>query len=218
MEIQLGNLESDEVKQLLQEHHDDMLNHSPVESVHALDLSGLKDPSVSFWTAHINGELAGCGALKKLSEQHAELKSMRTAEKFLRKGVAAKLLAHMLEVAQNEAACGCAPAKYWLHANMLLMNGRKMSKSDGNTISAQDLFSGKSEHVSKGYSPMVVRFFMLMAHYRSTLDLSDTALLAAEKGYKKLMEAKRFLQQVNHEETGSISDVDKPFPYLVSVK
>ncbi len=116
---------------------------------------------------------------------------------------------HENEVAQNEAACGCAPAKYWLHANMLLMNGRKMSKSDGNTISAQDLFSGKSEHVSKGYSPMVVRFFMLMAHYRSTLDLSDTALLAAEKGYKKLMEAKRFLQQVNHEETGSISDVDK---------
>lgn len=116
---------------------------------------------------------------------------------------------HENEVAQNEAACGCAPAKYWLHANMLLMNGRKMSKSDGNTISAQDLFSGKSEHVSKGYSPMVVRFFMLMAHYRSTLDLSDTALLAAEKGYKKLMEAKRFLQQVNHEETGSISDIDK---------
>ena len=103
MEIKKGNLDSDEVKQLLQEHHDDMLKHSPVESVHALDLSGLKDPSVSFWTVHINGELAGCGALKKLSEQHAELKSMRTAEKFLRKGVAAKLLAHMLEVAQNEA-------------------------------------------------------------------------------------------------------------------
>lgn len=103
MEIQKGNLDSDEVKQFLREHHEDMLKHSPVESVHALDLTSLKDPSVSFWTAHINGELAGCGALKKLSDQHAELKSMRTAQKFLRKGVAAKLLTHMLDVAQKEA-------------------------------------------------------------------------------------------------------------------
>lgn len=103
MEILIGNLESDDVKQFLLEHHEDMLKHSPFESVHALDLTSLKDPSVSFWTARINGELAGCGALKKLSEQHAELKSMRTAQKFLRKGVAAKLLTHMLEVAQKEA-------------------------------------------------------------------------------------------------------------------
>ncbi len=116
---------------------------------------------------------------------------------------------HENEVAQNMGACGCAPAKYWLHANMLLMNGRKMSKSDGNTISAQDLFSGESEHVSKGYSPMSVRFFMLMAHYRSTLDLSDKALEAAEKGYKKLMNAHRYLQQLNHEPTGTVSDVDE---------
>ncbi len=116
---------------------------------------------------------------------------------------------HENEVAQNMGACGCAPAKYWLHANMLLMNGRKMSKSDGNTISAQDLFSGESEHVSKGYSPMSVRFFMLMAHYRSTLDLSDKALEAAEKGYKKLMDAHRYLQQLNHEPTGTVSDVDE---------
>lgn len=103
MEIQLGNLDSDEVKTLLLAHHEDMLKHSPPDSVHALDLSSLKDPSISFWTARINGELAGCGALKKLSEQHAELKSMRTAEKFLRKGVAATLLSHMLDLAQKEA-------------------------------------------------------------------------------------------------------------------
>lgn len=103
MEIQLGNLDSDEVKQLLQDHHEEMLKHSPLESVHALDITALKDPSVSFWIVRINGELAGCGALKKLSDQHAELKSMRTASKFLRKGVAAKLLSHMLEVAQKEA-------------------------------------------------------------------------------------------------------------------
>ncbi|MEL6123527.1 MAG: cysteine--tRNA ligase [Bacteroidota bacterium] len=102
---------------------------------------------------------------------------------------------HENEVAQNVAACRCAPAKYWLHANMLLMNGRKMSKSDGNTIAAADLFAGTSKHVDKGYSPMVVRFFMLQAHYRSTLDLSNDALAAAEKGYKRLMEANKYLQQ-----------------------
>ena len=103
---------------------------------------------------------------------------------------------HENEIAQNLSACGCAPAKYWLHTNMLLMNGRKMAKSDGNTISAEQLFSGESTHVSKGYTPMVVRFFMLMAHYRSTLDLSDEALSAAEKGYKKLMEANLYLQSI----------------------
>ena len=116
---------------------------------------------------------------------------------------------HENEVAQNVGACGCTPAKYWLHANMLLMNGRKMSKSDGNTISAEDLFTGDSDHVSKGYSPMVVRFFMLMAHYRSTLDLSDKALEAAEKGYKKLMEAKRFLDNVKHTPPNELSSIDK---------
>ena len=122
---------------------------------------------------------------------------------------------HENEVAQNMGACGCAPAKYWLHANMLLMNGRKMSKSDGNTISAHDLFSGESKHVSKGYSPMSVRFFMLMAHYRSTLDLSDKALEAAEKGYKKLMDAHRYLQQLKHEAVGSTSEVDEKIKSLI---
>ena len=124
---------------------------------------------------------------------------------------------HENEVAQNIGACGCAPARYWLHANMLLMNGRKMSKSDGNTISAEDLFSGTSPHVSKGYSPMVVRFFMLQAHYRSTLDLSDQALEAAEKGYKKLMEAKRYLDDLKHEAPSQLSDIDKQITDLVGL-
>ncbi len=122
---------------------------------------------------------------------------------------------HENEVAQNMGACGCSPAKYWLHANMLLMNGRKMSKSDGNTISAQDLFTGESDHVSKGYSPMAVRFFMLMAHYRSTLDLSDKALEAAEKGYKKLMDAHRYLQQVSHQPASSLSEIEEKIKKLV---
>ncbi len=96
---------------------------------------------------------------------------------------------HENEIAQNMGACNCQPAHYWMHTNMLLLNGKKMSKSDGNTISPEELFTGKSIHVSKGYSPMVVRFFMLQSHYRSPNDLTDEALQAAEKGYKRLFEA-----------------------------
>ncbi|MEM9547433.1 MAG: cysteine--tRNA ligase [Bacteroidota bacterium] len=104
---------------------------------------------------------------------------------------------HENEVAQNIGACNCSPANYWLHTNMLLMNGRKMSKSDGNTISPYELFSGDSPHVTKGYSPMVVKFFMLQSHYRSTLDLTNDALLAAEKGYKRMMEAYKSLKKLS---------------------
>lgn len=115
---------------------------------------------------------------------------------------------HENEIAQNVGACGCTPVNYWLHTNMLLMNGRKMSKSDGNTISPYQLFSGDSQHISKAYSPMVVRFFMLQSHYRSTMDLTDDALLAAEKGYKRLMEAHKALQSLETSNDGSISDTD----------
>ncbi|NQY88755.1 MAG: GNAT family N-acetyltransferase [Colwellia sp.] len=102
MKIQLDNLASIEVNQLLQAHHNDMLKHSPPESVHALDLTSLKAADITFWTVWIDDELAGCGALKKLNEKHAEVKSMRTAGKFLRKGVAAKLLTHILATAKNQ--------------------------------------------------------------------------------------------------------------------
>ncbi|MBC7775185.1 MAG: cysteine--tRNA ligase [Phycisphaerae bacterium] len=103
---------------------------------------------------------------------------------------------HENEVAQNHGACGCHPANYWVHTNMLLLNGKKMSKSDGNTISPTELFTGTSEHTSKAYSPMAVRFFMLMAHYRSTLDITDDGLMAAEKGFLKIMETNRLLQNL----------------------
>lgn len=96
---------------------------------------------------------------------------------------------HENEVAQNMGACGHAPANYWLHTNMLLLNGRKMSKSEGNTISPEELFTGNSVHISKAYPPMIVKFFMLQAHYRSTLDITDEALQAAEINYKKFIEA-----------------------------
>lgn len=115
---------------------------------------------------------------------------------------------HENEIAQNVGACEHTGARYWLHANMLLLNGKKMSKSDGNTISPYQLFSGDSPHVSKGYSPMVVRFFMLQTHYRSTLDLTDEALQAAEKGYRRLLEANQVLQGLAHPETGQPGALD----------
>jgi len=116
---------------------------------------------------------------------------------------------HENEIAQNYGACKSTPANYWLHGNMLLMNGRKMAKSDGNTITPQQLFTGDSPHVSKGYSPMVVRFFMLQSHFRSTLDLSDTALQAAEKGYYRMMEAWQKLSKMENASGQQASDLDK---------
>lgn len=116
---------------------------------------------------------------------------------------------HENEVAQNIGSCGHAPANYWLHTNMLLMNGKKMSKSDGNSITPEELFTGNNPNVSKGYSPMVLRFFMLQSHYGSTLDLTDVALLAAEKGYKRIMEANQTLQGLQHSGNGSASELDQ---------
>lgn len=125
---------------------------------------------------------------------------------------------HENEVAQNVGACGCAPANYWLHANMLLLNGRKMSKSEGNTITPQQLFTGDSPFVSKGYSPMMLRFFMLQSHYRSTLDITDDALLAAEKGFRRLMEVHAILQKLSIPASatdGSETDTDRAILALV---
>ena len=124
---------------------------------------------------------------------------------------------HENEVAQNHGACGCAPAKYWLHTNMLLMNGRKMSKSEDNSITPQELFTGESDHISKGYSPMMIRFFMLQSHYRSTLDLSDEALLAAEKGYKRLMEGNKTLQGLDYAGNETEGELDKELNGLIDL-
>jgi cysteinyl-tRNA synthetase len=94
---------------------------------------------------------------------------------------------HTNEIAQNIAACGKNPATYWIHTNMLTVNGQKMSKSLGNSFLPGELFSGEHSILSKGYSPMTARFFMLQAHYRSTLDFSNEAMEASEKGFKRLM-------------------------------
>lgn len=124
---------------------------------------------------------------------------------------------HENEIAQNYGACGCAPAQYWLHGNMLLMNGKKMSKSDGNSITPVELFSGSSPHVTKGYSPMVVRFFMLQTHYRSTLDLTDEALSAAEKGYRRLMESVDSLEKLEGTNQGEKTGLDEEIISLIQM-
>lgn len=112
---------------------------------------------------------------------------------------------HTNEIAQNVAACGTQPANYWIHTNMLTVNGQKMSKSLGNSFLPRELFSGNHQLLNKGYSPMVVRFFMLQAHYRSTLDFSNEALEASEKGFKRLMYAISLLDKLKISAT---SDVD----------
>jgi cysteinyl-tRNA synthetase len=96
---------------------------------------------------------------------------------------------HTNEIAQNIASCGKMPANYWVHTNMLTVNGQKMSKSLGNSFLPHELFSGHNSILNKAYSPMTVRFFMLQAHYRSTLDFGNEAMEASEKGFKRLMNA-----------------------------
>ena len=96
---------------------------------------------------------------------------------------------HTNEIAQNVALCGEIPAKYWIHTNMLTVNGQKMSKSLGNSFLPYELFTGNHSILSRGYSPMTVRFFMLQAHYRSTLDFGNEPMEASEKGFKRLMNA-----------------------------
>ena len=104
-------------------------------------------------------------------------------------GMDLKFPHHECEIAQNEASCGHKPVNYWMHANMLTLNGKKMAKSTGNNILPQELFSGNNDILSKAYAPAVVRFFVLQAHYRSILDFSDVAIQAAEKGFQRLMQA-----------------------------
>ncbi len=96
---------------------------------------------------------------------------------------------HECELAQNIAARGEGGVKYWMHNNMITINGQKMGKSLGNFITLEELFTGSHKLLSQAFSPMTIRFFILQAHYRSTLDFSNEALIAAEKGYKRLMQA-----------------------------
>ena len=101
---------------------------------------------------------------------------------------------HTNEIAQSQACYHKAPVNYWVHTNMLTVNGARMSKSAGNGFLPYELFTGNHPLLEKGYSPMSVRFFMLQTHYRSTLDFSNEALQASEKGYSRLMTALKTMQ------------------------
>lgn len=120
-------------------------------------------------------------------------------------GMDLKFPHHECEIAQCKAANHKEPVKYWLHTNMLTLNGARMSKSTGNTLLPNELFSGENDKLTKAFHPTVVRFFMMQAHYRSTLDFSSDALLAAEKGFERIMEAFELLPSLK---SGSKSDFD----------
>ena len=112
---------------------------------------------------------------------------------------------HTNEIAQSEACNHTAPAKYWVHTNMLTVNGARMSKTAGNGFLPKELFTGDHPLLERGYSPMTVRFFMAQSHYRSTLDFSNEALQASEKGYKKLMESFSAFDKIVPSATSSVN-------------
>ncbi|NJB72584.1 cysteinyl-tRNA synthetase [Saonia flava] len=120
-------------------------------------------------------------------------------------GMDLKFPHHECEIAQAEASNGQSPVNYWMHANMLTLNGKKMAKSTGNNLLPNEIFSGENDILSKPFVASVVRFFMMQAHYASILDLSNDALLASEKGYYKLMDSLSTLENL---ETGPTSDFD----------
>ncbi len=118
-------------------------------------------------------------------------------------GMDLKFPHHECEIAQNKAANGDEAVRYWMHGNMLTLNGQRMSKSTGNTLNPGELFTGNTDKLTKGFAPSVVRFFMMQAHYASQFDFSNEALLAAEKGFNRLMEGWQKLQQLR---SGGTSD------------
>jgi len=120
-------------------------------------------------------------------------------------GMDLKFPHHECEIAQATGAYGKTPVKYWIHSNMLTVNGQKMSKSLGNSFLPDELFSGRHKLLDRGFSPMTVRFFMLQSHYSSTLDFSNDALLAAEKGYKKISNSLTVLKKLTYSATGTVS-------------
>ncbi|WP_339626782.1 cysteine--tRNA ligase [uncultured Winogradskyella sp.] len=120
-------------------------------------------------------------------------------------GMDLKFPHHECEIAQNKAAKGQDPVKYWMHANMLELNGARMSKSTGNYINPAELVSGDNDIMSKTYNPSVIRFFMMQASYKSVLDLTDDGLKAAEKGFTRLMDAIGLLDTLTTQTTSSFN-------------
>lgn len=112
-------------------------------------------------------------------------------------GMDLKFPHHECEIAQAEACNHESPVNYWLHTNMLTLNGKKMAKSTGNNILPNELFSGENDILSKPFAPTVAKFFMFQAHYRSILDFSNDALEASEKGFYRLMDAYRSISEIS---------------------
>ena len=110
---------------------------------------------------------------------------------------------HEAEIAQSNASNGCDPANYWMHNNMITVDGKKMGKSLGNFINLEEFFTGSHDKLERAYAPMTIRFFILQAHYRSTVDFSNDALQAAEKGFTKLMNAMETLGQISASENST---------------
>ncbi len=119
-------------------------------------------------------------------------------------GMDLKFPHHECEIAQNQACTGHTPVNYWMHANMLTLNGKKMAKSTGNNILPREILTGENPNLSKAFSPSVARFFVLQAHYRSNLDFTNDAILAAEKGFYRLMEAVDGLATIKPSSTSTL--------------
>jgi cysteinyl-tRNA synthetase len=111
---------------------------------------------------------------------------------------------HESEIAQSKTASGVSPVNYWIHNNMITINGRKMGKSYNNTITLREMFFGGNDLLAKAYDPMVIRFFILQTHYRSTLDFSNEALLASEKGLLRLLNAYSSIEKIKPAEQSTV--------------
>ncbi len=120
-------------------------------------------------------------------------------------GMDLKFPHHECEIAQSKTCSGVMPVNYWMHTNMLLLNGHKMAKSTGNYILPDEILTGDNKILSKAFSPSVVRFFNMQANYRSILDFSSDALEASEKGHTKLMEAVRLIDKIEAGNTSTFN-------------
>ncbi len=118
---------------------------------------------------------------------------------------------HEAEIAQSNACNDCSPVNYWMHNNMITVDGKKMGKSLGNFINLEEFFTGDHAKLEKPYSAMTIRFFILQAHYRSTIDFSNSALQAAEKGFNKMMNAVETLQKLtpSKKSTYDVNELEK---------
>lgn len=123
-------------------------------------------------------------------------------------GMDLKFPHHDCEIAQSKTCSGHDPVNYWMHTNMLLLNGQKMAKSTGNYILPEDILTGSNTALSKAFSASVVRFFNMQANYRSILDFSDDGLIASEKGHKKLMEALNSIKNLTTQKYSSTNIIE----------